>query len=85
MTPRKVTRKSITRRKRSPDLRRFAQAAHADAASIATSLDLLLSTEQENMLDPDTQALITSGIRSKCLSCCSVLQNIEMLLGRGGE
>ena len=85
MATRKVIRKSITRRKRSPDLRRFAQAAHADAASIATSLDLLLSTEQENMLDPDTQALITSGIRSKCLSCCATLQHIEQLLGRGGE
>ena len=85
MAPRKVTRKSVTRRKRTPDLRRLAEAAHADAASIATSLSLLLSTEQETLLDPDTQALITSGIRSKCLTCCSVLQNIEMLLGRGGE
>ena len=80
-----TTRKKIVRRKRTPDLRRLAQAAHADAASIATSLSLLLSTEQETLLDPDTQALITSGIRSKCLTCCSVLQNIEMLLGRGGE
>ena len=80
-----TTRKRITRRKRTPDLRRLAEAAHADAASIATSLSLLLSTEKESLLDPDTQALITSGIRSKCLSCCSVLQNIEMLLGRGGE
>jgi len=81
----KHTRKSVTRRKRTPDLRRLAEAAHADAASIATSLGLLLSTEQETLIDPDTQALITSGIRSKCLTCCSVLQNIEMLLGRGGE
>ena len=81
----KHTRKSVTRRKRTPDLRRLAEAAHADAASIATSLSLLLSTEQETLLDPDTQALITSGIRSKCLTCCSVLQNIEQLLGRGGE
>jgi len=76
-----TTRKRITRRKRSPDLRRFAQAAHADAASIATSLDLLLSTEQETLLDSDTQALITSGIRSKCLTCCATLQHIEQLLG----
>lgn len=80
-----ATRKSITRRKRTPDLRRLAEAAHADAASIATSLSLLLSTEKEALLDSDTQALIVSGVRSKCLTCCSVLQNIEMLLGRGGE
>lgn len=81
MATRKVTRKSITRRKRSPDLRRFALAAHAEAASIATSLDLLLATEAEGSLDPDTNALITSGIRSKCLTCCATLQHIEQLLG----
>jgi len=76
-----TNRKRIVRRKRTPDLRRLAQAAHADAASIATSLDTLLATEKETVLDTDTQALITSGIRSKCLTCCATLQHIEQLLG----
>lgn len=76
-----TTRKKIVRRKRTPDLRRLAEAAHADAASIATSLDILLATEKETLLDTDTQALITSGIRSKCLTCCATLQHIEQLLG----
>jgi hypothetical protein len=74
-------RKSNTRRKKTPDLRRLAQAAHADAASIATSLNLLLATEKETVIDADTNALITSGIQAKCLSCCAVLQNIATALG----
>ncbi len=81
MTPRKYNRKPITRRRRAPDLRRLAQAAHNDAASVATSLDLLLSAQKEYALDPDTQALIANGIRSKCLTCCATLQHIEQLLG----
>jgi hypothetical protein len=75
MTP----RKKIVRR--TPDLRRLAQAAYNDAASIATSLDLLFATEKETALDPDTQAVIVSGIRSKCLTACATLQHIEQLLG----
>jgi hypothetical protein len=78
-----ATRKRITRRKRNPDLRALANAAHNEAASSATSLDLLLATEKETVLDPDTQALIASGIRSKCLTACASLQHIEQLLGGG--
>ena len=74
-------RKSITRRRRSPDLRRLAQAAHADAASIATSLDLLLSTEKETVIDDDTRTLITSGIAHKCAACCAMLESIAKALG----
>ena len=81
MATRKLTRKSITRRKRTPDLRKLAEAAHADAASIATSLDLLLSTEKETVLDDDTRTLITTGIQSKCNACCAMLESIAKTLG----
>lgn len=78
----KVARRN---RKRNPDLRKLANAAHADSASVATALAVLYETEKEVLLDVDTRNLIVSGIRSKCLTCCATLQHIEQLLGRGGE
>ena len=81
MTPRKMTRQSVTRRKRSPEDRRFAQSAYAEAASIATSLGLLLATEAEGSLDSDKNALSVSGIHSKCLTACATLPHLEQRLG----
>ena len=74
----KVARRT---RKRNPDLRALANAAHADAASVATALAVLVEAEKETVIDPDTRALIVAGIRNKCTVACATLQAIETALG----
>src|SRR5688572_16709170 len=63
------------------DVRRFAEAAHADTASIATSLALLLEPEPSILLDPTERKMIQAGIKSKCITAIANLQIIANVMG----
>ena len=69
------------RRRRPHDVRRFANAAHADVASVASNLDLLIESYATITIDLNTQLLIQAGIKSKCLTAIANLQIIAAMMG----
>ena len=69
------------RRRRPHDVRRFANAAHADVASVASNLALLIEAYPSITIDHDTQRLIQAGIKSKCLTAIANLQIIVAMMG----
>ena len=71
----------IPRPKRPHDVRRFANAAQADVASVASNLALLIEAYPSVTIEPDTQRLIQAGIKSKCLTAIANLQIIVAMMG----
>ena len=69
------------RRRRPHDVRRFANAAHADVASVASNLALLIESYATITIDLNTQQLIQAGIKSKCLTAIANLQIIATMMG----
>ena len=67
-------------RRQPPDVQKLAAAAHADVASLATSLSLL--AESRHILLEAEQAEITAGIRSKCM--CAIMALRVIVETKGG-